>query len=177
MSFENYKYSVDKDPYEWCMRQSKRLKAIDPQIKIKIRNHKLLTKVSGELEHAIKCRCNQSFTRDDMANNLEDVRKTTNIGKYSLCKSIFFKEKQPFRVEIKDKPKLKVTEVTKKRTTCHNCGTTDHYSNNCPKAKRNAYTIEQVPEEESPTEDSESDSIGEAIRVFSDDDQNPKEEC
>ncbi|MBW0490217.1 hypothetical protein O181_029932 [Austropuccinia psidii MF-1] len=32
MSFDSDKYSVDKDPYEWCLRQSKRLTAIDPQI-------------------------------------------------------------------------------------------------------------------------------------------------
>ncbi|MBW0477389.1 hypothetical protein O181_017104 [Austropuccinia psidii MF-1] len=30
MSFENDRYSVNKDPYEWCLRQSKRLKGIDP---------------------------------------------------------------------------------------------------------------------------------------------------
>ncbi|MBW0479615.1 hypothetical protein O181_019330 [Austropuccinia psidii MF-1] len=44
MSFENDKYSVDKDPYEWCCRQSKRLKAIDPQMNIQMRNHKVLEK-------------------------------------------------------------------------------------------------------------------------------------
>ncbi|MBW0499481.1 hypothetical protein O181_039196 [Austropuccinia psidii MF-1] len=32
MSFENDKYSVDKDPHEWCLRKFKRLKAIDPQM-------------------------------------------------------------------------------------------------------------------------------------------------
>ncbi|MBW0488639.1 hypothetical protein O181_028354 [Austropuccinia psidii MF-1] len=56
MSFEDYKYSVDKDPYEWCLRQSKRLKDIDPQMNIKMRNHKLLTQMPGELEHAVKGR-------------------------------------------------------------------------------------------------------------------------
>ncbi|MBW0474247.1 hypothetical protein O181_013962 [Austropuccinia psidii MF-1] len=56
MSFENYKYSVDKDPYEWCLRQSKRAKAIDPQMNIQMSNHKLLTQIPGELEHAVKCR-------------------------------------------------------------------------------------------------------------------------
>ncbi|MBW0499817.1 hypothetical protein O181_039532 [Austropuccinia psidii MF-1] len=56
ISFENDKYSVDKDPYEWCLRQSRRLKAIDPQMKIKMRNHKLLTQIPGELEYAVKCR-------------------------------------------------------------------------------------------------------------------------
>ncbi|MBW0469401.1 hypothetical protein O181_009116 [Austropuccinia psidii MF-1] len=30
ISFQNDKYSVDKDPYEWCLRQSKRLKVMDP---------------------------------------------------------------------------------------------------------------------------------------------------
>ncbi|MBW0461522.1 hypothetical protein O181_001237 [Austropuccinia psidii MF-1] len=51
MSFENDKYSVDKDPYERWLRQSKRLKAIDPQINIYMSNHKLLTQIPGELEH------------------------------------------------------------------------------------------------------------------------------
>ncbi|MBW0504822.1 hypothetical protein O181_044537 [Austropuccinia psidii MF-1] len=68
MSFENNKYSVDKDPYECCLRQSKRLEAIDPQRNIQMRNPKLLTQMPGELEHAVDCRCNQSFTLDDIAN-------------------------------------------------------------------------------------------------------------
>ncbi|MBW0531947.1 hypothetical protein O181_071662 [Austropuccinia psidii MF-1] len=38
------------------------------------------------------------------------------------------------------------------------------------------YTIEKVPEEESPTEDSESDSMGDAIREQSGDYQDPREE-
>ncbi|MBW0564539.1 hypothetical protein O181_104254 [Austropuccinia psidii MF-1] len=62
MSFENDKVSVDKDPYEWCLRQSKRLKAIDPQMNIQMRNHKILTQLPRELEHAVKSRCNQNFT-------------------------------------------------------------------------------------------------------------------
>ncbi|MBW0513445.1 hypothetical protein O181_053160 [Austropuccinia psidii MF-1] len=56
MSFENDKYSVDKDQYEWCLRQSKRLKAIDPQMRIQIRNNKILTQMPRELEHAVNCR-------------------------------------------------------------------------------------------------------------------------
>ncbi|MBW0578049.1 hypothetical protein O181_117764 [Austropuccinia psidii MF-1] len=86
------------------------------------------------------------------------------------------KEKQPFRVEFKDKPKERMAEVAKKRNSCHNCGSTDHYSNNCPKAKKKVYAIEKVPEEESPTEDSESDSMSDAIREQSDDEQEPREE-
>ncbi|MBW0578682.1 hypothetical protein O181_118397 [Austropuccinia psidii MF-1] len=141
-----------------------------------MRNHKLLTQLPGELEHAVKCRCNQNFTLDDIANTLQDIRKRTNIGKFTPYKSSGFKEKQPFRVEFKDKPKERVAEVTKKKNSCHNCGSTDHYANNCPKAKKKVYAIEKVPEEESPTEDSESDCMGDAIREPSDDDQDQREE-
>ncbi|MBW0483563.1 hypothetical protein O181_023278 [Austropuccinia psidii MF-1] len=111
MSFENYKYSVGKDPYEWCLRKSKRLKAIYPQMNIQMRNQKLLTQMPEELEHAVKCRCNHNCTLDDIANTLQDIRKRTNIGNYSPYKSCGFGEKQPFRVEFKDKPRKKVTEV------------------------------------------------------------------
>ncbi|MBW0479760.1 hypothetical protein O181_019475 [Austropuccinia psidii MF-1] len=130
----------------------------------------------GELEHALKGRCNQNCTLDDIANTLKDVRQRANIGEYTPYKSRSFKEKQPFRVEIKDKPRERVAEVAKKKDFCHNCGSTDHYDNNCPKAKKNVYAIEKVPEEESPTAYSESDSMGDAIREQSDDDQDPREE-
>ncbi|MBW0470755.1 hypothetical protein O181_010470 [Austropuccinia psidii MF-1] len=142
-------YSLDKDPYEWCLRQSKRLKAIDSQMKIQMRNHKPLTQMPGELEHAVKCRLQQNCTLDDIVNNLKD---------------------------FKDKPRERVAEVTKKRNSCQKCGSTDHYANNCPKAKKKVYAIEEVPEEESPTEDSASDSMGDAIREQSDDEQDPREE-
>ncbi|MBW0533654.1 hypothetical protein O181_073369 [Austropuccinia psidii MF-1] len=67
-------------------------------------------------------------------------------------------------------------EVTKKKHTCHNCGSTDHYANNCPKEKKKVCDIEQVPEEEFLTENSESDSNGDAIREQSDYDQDPRKE-
>ncbi|MBW0489903.1 hypothetical protein O181_029618 [Austropuccinia psidii MF-1] len=176
MSFENYKYSVEKDTYEWCLRKSKRLNGIDPQMNIQMRNQKLLTQITGELEKKVKCRCNQSCTLDDIANTLEDLWKRTNMGKYSQFKSSTFKDKQSFRVSSKDKPKGKNAELTKNKNTCHNCGSTDHYANNCPKAKKKVYSIEQVPQEESPVEDSESDSMGDSIREQSENFQEQREE-
>ncbi|MBW0536854.1 hypothetical protein O181_076569 [Austropuccinia psidii MF-1] len=56
LSFGNDIYTVDKDPYDWCLRHSKRLIAIDPHIKTEMRNHKLLTKLIVELDHAVKFR-------------------------------------------------------------------------------------------------------------------------
>ncbi|MBW0498219.1 hypothetical protein O181_037934 [Austropuccinia psidii MF-1] len=122
MSFENDKYSVEKDPYEWCLRKSKRLKVIYPQMNTQMRNPKLLKKMPGELKNSVKCRCKQGCPLDDIANTLQDVSKRTNIGKYYQFKSNSFKEKQPLRVEFKDKPKETVAEVTKKKNYCHNCG-------------------------------------------------------
>ncbi|MBW0503736.1 hypothetical protein O181_043451 [Austropuccinia psidii MF-1] len=176
MSFENDKYSVDKDQYELCLRKSKRLKAIDPQMNFQMRNHKFLTQIPGELEHAVKVRCSKSCTLEDIANTLQDVRKRIKIGKYSSYKGSGFREKQPFRVKLKDKPRGRVAEVTNKKNSCHMFVSTDHYANSFPKAKKKFYAIEQVPEEEYPTEDSESDSMGDAIREQSDEDQDPREE-
>ncbi|MBW0490525.1 hypothetical protein O181_030240 [Austropuccinia psidii MF-1] len=176
MSFESDKYFVDKDPYEWGLRKSKRLKAIDIQMNTQMRNHKLLKQMPGELENEVKCRCNHNCTLDDISNTLQEVRKRTNIGKSTPYKCSGFKEKQPFRVQFKDKLKERVAEMEKKKNSFHNCGSTDHYSNNCPKAKKKIYAIEKVPGEESPAEDSQSDSMGDAIREQSDDDKDPREE-
>ncbi|MBW0539199.1 hypothetical protein O181_078914 [Austropuccinia psidii MF-1] len=99
--------------------------------------------MQGELEHAVKCRYNQNFTLHDIENTLQD-------GGFQR------------------QPQERVAEVTKKKNSCHNCGSTDHYANNCPKAKKKVYAIKKVPEEESPTEDSKSDSMGDAIREQTD---------
>ncbi|MBW0476974.1 hypothetical protein O181_016689 [Austropuccinia psidii MF-1] len=69
-----------------------------------------------------------------------------------------------------------MAEVTKNKNTFHNCGSTYHYANKCPQAKKKVYAIEKFPEEETPTEDSESDSMGDAIREQTDDEQDPREE-
>ncbi|MBW0468840.1 hypothetical protein O181_008555 [Austropuccinia psidii MF-1] len=79
-------------------------------------------------------------------------------------------------VECKGKPREIVAEVEKKKNSCHNCGSTDHYANNFPKASQKVYAIEKVPEEESPTEDSYSDSMGDAIREQSDEEKDPRED-
>ncbi|MBW0475663.1 hypothetical protein O181_015378 [Austropuccinia psidii MF-1] len=149
MSFKNEKYSVDKDPYEWCLRHSKRAKAIDTQMTSQMSNHKLFTQMPGEPENAVKCRCNQNCTLDDIANTLQD---------------------------FKDKTRERVAEVAKRKNSFHKYGSTDHYSNNCQKEKKKVYDIGKVPAEESPTEDSESDSMEDAIREQSDEEQDPREE-
>ncbi|MBW0464457.1 hypothetical protein O181_004172 [Austropuccinia psidii MF-1] len=60
-----------------------------------------------------------------------------------------------------------MADVKKKKNNYHNCGSTDHYSNNFPKEIKNIYAIEKNPEEEKLEEDSESYSMGDAIREIS----------
>ncbi|MBW0561929.1 hypothetical protein O181_101644 [Austropuccinia psidii MF-1] len=103
----------------------------------------------GELEHSVKFRCNHNCTLEDIANTLQ---------------------------YFKDKTREGVAEAEKKKNSFHNCGSTDHYGNNCPKAKEKVYANEKFPEEGSPTEDSESDTMGDSIRKQSDDYQDPREE-
>ncbi|MBW0537392.1 hypothetical protein O181_077107 [Austropuccinia psidii MF-1] len=83
LSFGNDRYTVDKDPYSWCLRKSKRLIAIDPHITTEMRNHKLLTKLPGDLEHAVKCRCSKDSTLDEISNTLQEVRIRRSIGRYN----------------------------------------------------------------------------------------------
>ncbi|MBW0477354.1 hypothetical protein O181_017069 [Austropuccinia psidii MF-1] len=87
-----------------------------------------------------------------------------------------FKGNASIWVELKEKRTERLAEVAKKNNSFHDCGSTDLFANNCPKAKEKVYVIEKVPEEESPTEDSESDSMSDAIREKSDEDQEPIEE-
>ncbi|MBW0513390.1 hypothetical protein O181_053105 [Austropuccinia psidii MF-1] len=139
---------------------------------------RLFIDVQNRPDYRITARLNTTFKghANDISNTLQDVRKITNIATYTPYKSSGFKEKQPFRGEFKDKNRERVEEVTKKKTSCHNCGSTDHYADNCPKAKKKMYAIEKVPEEEFPTEDSDSDSMGDAIREQSDQEKDPREE-
>ncbi|MBW0509506.1 hypothetical protein O181_049221 [Austropuccinia psidii MF-1] len=113
---------------------------------------------------------------DEIANTLHNVRKRTNIGKYSQYRSSSFKKKQPFRVDFKNKPKGRVADMTKKKNSCHNCGSTDHYANNYPTERKKVYAIEKFPEKEPSTGDYDSDSMGDSIREPSDYDQDPKAE-
>ncbi|MBW0553941.1 hypothetical protein O181_093656 [Austropuccinia psidii MF-1] len=83
LSFGNDRYTVDKDPYGLCLRQPKRLIAIDTHITTKMRNHKLFTKLPGALEDAAKCRCPKEFTLDEISTTLQEVRIRTSISRYN----------------------------------------------------------------------------------------------
>ncbi|MBW0570657.1 hypothetical protein O181_110372 [Austropuccinia psidii MF-1] len=112
-----------------------------------MRNHKLLKQIPVELENAIKCRCKQNCTLEDIANMLKD-RKAQRKGGRS------------------DQEEKFLSQLWFNRPLCQQLS----------KGKEKIYAIDKVPEEESPTEDSESDSMGDAIREQSDEEEEPREE-
>ncbi|MBW0533301.1 hypothetical protein O181_073016 [Austropuccinia psidii MF-1] len=68
-----------------------------------------------------------------------------------------------------------MAEVAKKKNSCHNCWSTDHYASKFSKKKKKIYAIEKVQEEEIQEKDSESYSIGDSFGESSDYDQDPLE--
>ncbi|MBW0579938.1 hypothetical protein O181_119653 [Austropuccinia psidii MF-1] len=123
----NVRYTVDKDPYDWCLRQSKRLIAIDPHIKTEMRNHKLLTKLPGDLENALKCRCSKESMLDEISTTFQEVRIRTSIGRYNTH----------ITGEKRDNPTLEAKETHDSdyeiATGFHNYESPKHYAENSPK--------------------------------------------
>ncbi|MBW0551069.1 hypothetical protein O181_090784, partial [Austropuccinia psidii MF-1] len=87
-----------------------------------------------------------------------------------------FKGNATIWVDFQEKPREKVAEVTRKKNSGPNCRSEDHYDNNSAKEKKKVHAIEKVPEEECPTEESESDSKGDSVREKYDEEQDPREE-
>ncbi|MBW0557151.1 hypothetical protein O181_096866 [Austropuccinia psidii MF-1] len=114
------------------------------------------------------------------SNDEESQTPDTNARRIRACSEMQVQPQLHSRWDCKyltsEKPRERVAEVAKKKNSCHNRGSTDHYAKNCPKAKKKVYAIENVPEEESLTEDYELDSMGDSIREQSDDDQDPRED-
>ncbi|MBW0584730.1 hypothetical protein O181_124445 [Austropuccinia psidii MF-1] len=84
---------------------------------IQMRNHKLLTQVPGELELAVKSRCNKECTLDDISNTLQEVRSKTSIGGYDTHSTGDNWENTILETKEADDP-----EELGKPGICHNCG-------------------------------------------------------
>ncbi|MBW0500823.1 hypothetical protein O181_040538 [Austropuccinia psidii MF-1] len=84
LSFGNNRYTGGKDPYDWCLRQSKRLIAIDPHTTTEMINHKLLTKLPGKLAYEVKCRFSKESTLDEISTIFQEGRIRKFIGRYNI---------------------------------------------------------------------------------------------
>ncbi|MBW0527268.1 hypothetical protein O181_066983 [Austropuccinia psidii MF-1] len=151
LSFGNDRYTVDKDSYVWCMRQSKRLIAIAPHMKTEIRNNKVLTKLPGDLEHAVKCRCSKESTLDEISTTFQEVRIRTSIGTYNTHST--GDKRENTTLETID-THYSESEIT---TGFHKCESPNHYADNSPKDMEEIFAREEETRKE---QGHESDSVG-----------------
>ncbi|MBW0517696.1 hypothetical protein O181_057411 [Austropuccinia psidii MF-1] len=84
---------------------------------LQMRNHKLLTQVPGELEHAVKSRCNKECTLDYISNSLQEVRSKTSIGRDDTHSTGDNWENTNLETKEAHDP-----EESGKPGICHNCG-------------------------------------------------------
>ncbi|MBW0553559.1 hypothetical protein O181_093274 [Austropuccinia psidii MF-1] len=170
LSFGNYRYTVDKDPYDWFLRQSKRLIAIDPHITTERRNYKLLTKLLGDLEHAVKCRCSKESTLHEISNTLQEVRIRTSIGRYNNHSTGDNRENPTLEA---NKTNDSDSEIT---TRFHNLESLNPYADNSPKDRGEMFSREEETTEDQEGHESDSDSVGNGCGNNSYSEPNPHEE-
>ncbi|MBW0518447.1 hypothetical protein O181_058162 [Austropuccinia psidii MF-1] len=153
--------------YDWCLRQSKRLIAIDPHITTEIRNHKLLKKLPGDLEHAVKCRCSKESTLDEISTTLQEVRIRTSIGRYN-------KHSMGDNME---NPTLEATETHDSDSEItkgfHNWESPNHYSDNSPKDREEIFARQEGTRKDKEGHESDSDSVGNGCGYNSYSEPNP----
>ncbi|MBW0588909.1 hypothetical protein O181_128624 [Austropuccinia psidii MF-1] len=136
------------------MRQSKRLIAIDPHIKTEIRNHKLLTKLPGDLEHAVKCRFSKESTLDEISTTLPEVRIRTSIGRYNTHSTGDKRENTNLETKETHYSEFEIT------TGFHKCESPNHYADNSPKDMEETFSREEETRKEKEGHESDSDSVG-----------------
>ncbi|MBW0566930.1 hypothetical protein O181_106645 [Austropuccinia psidii MF-1] len=120
-----------------------------------MRNHKLLTKLPGDLEHSVKCRCSEESTLDETSTTLQDVRIRTSIGRYNTH-STGDKRENP-TLEAKETHDSD-SEIT---TGFHSYESPNHYAENSPKDREEIFAREE--ETRKYQEGHESDSVSQGL--------------
>ncbi|MBW0546710.1 hypothetical protein O181_086425 [Austropuccinia psidii MF-1] len=128
---------------------------------------RILRKCGGDLEHTIRSRCIEPCSTEDYINAMEDITTRTKIGKNWY--------KPPIDKKNIWKPISKKNPRDRAPLKCHECGSTSHLENTCPKKTRiNEIEIEKVvdtketntlPLQESDSEPSEKEEVPDELRI------------
>ncbi|MBW0476172.1 hypothetical protein O181_015887 [Austropuccinia psidii MF-1] len=125
-AFESAIFKSEKDkPLTQFLKKKDRLSALQPDMSDSMINTQISRKCGGEIEHAIKYRCEETCSLEDYINSMEDIITSTRIGRawtrnhmdFIMIPKIYREDKRP---EI---PVLK----------CNKCGSTSHLANTCTK--------------------------------------------
>ncbi|MBW0584650.1 hypothetical protein O181_124365 [Austropuccinia psidii MF-1] len=102
-----------------------------------MRNHKLLTKLLRDLEHAVKFRCFKESTLDEISTTFQEVRIRISIGIYNTHSTGDNRENPT--LEGKETHNSE-SEITK---GFHNCESPNHYEVSFPKDREEIFSREK----------------------------------
>ncbi|MBW0520976.1 hypothetical protein O181_060691 [Austropuccinia psidii MF-1] len=161
-SFEEAILNIERDrPMSMFLKQKDRLTALHPDMSETLVHKRLLRKCGGDLEHAIRSICIETYSKEDYINAMEDITTRKQIGRNWY--------KPPMDNKTRGKPIPKPNRPHEKAPLkCHKCGSTSHFANTCPKRTRmNEVEIEKddtketndVPVHEIDSEPSEEEEL------------------
>ncbi|MBW0488694.1 hypothetical protein O181_028409 [Austropuccinia psidii MF-1] len=115
----------------WFIKQKDRLIALHPDMSEAMVHKRILTKFGGDLEHAIRSRCIDSFSTKYLINVIEDIITRKKIGRN--C------DKTPIESKTISKPILRERPNKPKDMAplqSHEFGSNAHLANMFPKQTR-----------------------------------------
>ncbi|MBW0506125.1 hypothetical protein O181_045840 [Austropuccinia psidii MF-1] len=153
-SFESAIFNSEKDkPLPMLLKQKDRLSALHPDMSNSMIYMKILRKCGGELEHSIKCRCVEPWSKEDYINSTENIIARIKIGKTWT--------RIPMEPKIVSKTSREDKRPERPVFKCHECGSTSHLANTCTKKKKiNEF---QVIEEAQCTEEKEESHLDSTV--------------
>ncbi|MBW0505250.1 hypothetical protein O181_044965 [Austropuccinia psidii MF-1] len=132
-------FNIDRERHmSWFLKQKDRLTSFHPDMSETIMHKRILRKCGGDLEHAIRRRCIETFYTEDYINAMEDITTRTKIGRNWY--------KPPMDNKTSGKPIPKPNKPHDKTPLkCYKCGSTSHLAKTCPKTTRiNEIEIDKV---------------------------------
>ncbi|MBW0578134.1 hypothetical protein O181_117849 [Austropuccinia psidii MF-1] len=119
-----------------------------------MRNHKLLTRLPGDLEHEVKCKCFKEYTFHEISTILQEVRIRTSIGRYNTHST----------GENRENPTLEAKEThyseSEITTGFHNCESPNNYAESFPKDREEIFSREKETRKNQGVHESDSDCVG-----------------
>ncbi|MBW0538894.1 hypothetical protein O181_078609 [Austropuccinia psidii MF-1] len=135
-----------------------------------MRNHKLLTKLPGDLEHAVKFRCSKESTLDEISTTSQEVRIRISIGIYNTHSTDYKRENTT--LEAKETHDSE-SEITK---GFHNCESPNQHAEDSPKDREEIFEREEETRKDQEGHESDSDSVRNGCGNNSYSEPNPHEE-
>ncbi|MBW0530201.1 hypothetical protein O181_069916 [Austropuccinia psidii MF-1] len=129
-SFEEAIFNIERErTMSWFLKKKDRLTALHPDISETMIHKRILIECGGDVEHAIRSRCNKPLSTEDYINSMADITTRTKIGRNS------------YKPPMDNKPSGKtITKPNKPHDKdplkCHICGSKYHLANPCPKKTR-----------------------------------------